>query len=54
MAQRILVIDDTQEILDLLRTILEKDGDYFCSNESRQRAAKLFRSTGHPATAQAI
>jgi len=26
MAQRILVIDDTQEILDLLRTILEKDG----------------------------
>jgi CheY-like chemotaxis protein len=26
MAQRILVIDDTQEILDLLRTILEKHG----------------------------
>ena len=26
MAQRILVIDDTQEVLDLLRTILEKHG----------------------------
>lgn len=26
MAQRILVIDDTQEILDLLHTILEKHG----------------------------
>ena len=26
MAQRILVVDDTQEVLDLLRTILEKQG----------------------------